>query len=183
VDQPYTYTGREFDAETGLYFLRMRMYDPLIGRFSQKDPRGFNGRQLNLCQYNYNEPMDFTDPSGGIPRGLSKPVDPFKDPSRVAYACAQKVVKMVWADAKTQGWRGNDKRVHCVVSCVATKKCGAGVAFGAGMGREAGQLFIQGKILSWNDGIVDSALDEEANIYGITCPLNEDCYQRCSAKY
>ena len=38
LDQPYTYTGREFDAERGLYHYRARAYDPTTGRFLQKDP-------------------------------------------------------------------------------------------------------------------------------------------------
>ena len=36
--QPYTFTSREFDTETGLYFYRARSYDPLTGRFLQEDP-------------------------------------------------------------------------------------------------------------------------------------------------
>ncbi|MGH7164355.1 MAG: LamG-like jellyroll fold domain-containing protein, partial [Nitrospiraceae bacterium] len=51
VEQPYTYTGREFDAETGLYFYRARAYDPTIGRFLQKDPLGIGGGDLNLYSY------------------------------------------------------------------------------------------------------------------------------------
>ena len=29
----YTYTGREWDKETGLYYYRARYYDPMDGRF------------------------------------------------------------------------------------------------------------------------------------------------------
>ena len=39
--QPYTFTGRELDAETGLYFYRMRYYDSSTGRFLQADPIRF----------------------------------------------------------------------------------------------------------------------------------------------
>jgi YD repeat-containing protein len=38
VEQPYTYTGREFDTESGLYYYRARNYDPTTGRFLQEDP-------------------------------------------------------------------------------------------------------------------------------------------------
>jgi len=38
VENPYTYTGREFDPETGLYYYRARYYEPVIGRFLQPDP-------------------------------------------------------------------------------------------------------------------------------------------------
>jgi len=38
VKQPYTYTGREWDKETKLYYYRARYYDAKVGRFISKDP-------------------------------------------------------------------------------------------------------------------------------------------------
>ena len=38
VGNPYLFTGREYDPETGLYFYRARHYDPGTGRFLQRDP-------------------------------------------------------------------------------------------------------------------------------------------------
>jgi RHS repeat-associated protein len=38
VANQLTYTGRELDSESELYYLRNRHYDPAIGRFIQKDP-------------------------------------------------------------------------------------------------------------------------------------------------
>ena len=35
IDNPYMFTGRRFDSETGLYYYRARCYDPDIGRFLQ----------------------------------------------------------------------------------------------------------------------------------------------------
>lgn len=60
----YTYTGREWDKETGLYFLRGRYYDPMEGRFISKDPIGFDGGDVNLYGYVGNNPINFTDPTG-----------------------------------------------------------------------------------------------------------------------
>ena len=37
----YTYTGREWDQELGLYHYRARMYDATSGRFCSRDPIGF----------------------------------------------------------------------------------------------------------------------------------------------
>ena len=34
---PFRYCGEYYDTETGLYYLRARYYDPLIGRFTQED--------------------------------------------------------------------------------------------------------------------------------------------------
>lgn len=63
VEQPYTYTGREFDAESGLYYYRARYYDPVIGRFHNPDPLGLRGG-LNLYAYVSNMPLRFLDPFG-----------------------------------------------------------------------------------------------------------------------
>ncbi|MGE0355041.1 MAG: RHS repeat-associated core domain-containing protein, partial [Gemmatimonadales bacterium] len=35
--------GREYDRETGLYYLRGRYYDPGLGRFLSEDPLGVAG--------------------------------------------------------------------------------------------------------------------------------------------
>ncbi len=61
--QPYTYTGREYDEESGLYYYRARYYDPKIGRFISEDPIGLEGG-INLYVYVKNSPINFTDPSG-----------------------------------------------------------------------------------------------------------------------
>ncbi|MCG8506344.1 MAG: hypothetical protein MI755_17200 [Sphingomonadales bacterium] len=37
---PYRYTGRRLDEETGLYYYRARYYSPIIGRFLSPDPIG-----------------------------------------------------------------------------------------------------------------------------------------------
>jgi len=64
VTQPYTYTAREYDPETGLYFYRARYYDPKAGRFVTKDPIGFTGGDVNLYNYVQNNPVNWIDPKG-----------------------------------------------------------------------------------------------------------------------
>ena len=60
----FLFTGREFDAETGLYYYRARYYDPLNGRFISQDPIGFTAGDANLYRYVGNSPINFVDPSG-----------------------------------------------------------------------------------------------------------------------
>lgn len=67
VDQSYTYTGREFDSESGLYYLRARYYDPTTGRFLQKDPIGFNGGDFTLYAYARGNASNRSDPFGLAP--------------------------------------------------------------------------------------------------------------------
>ncbi|WP_422925495.1 putative Ig domain-containing protein [Singulisphaera sp. PoT] len=64
VGDRFRYTGREYDAETGLYYYRARYYDASLGRFISQDPLGFNGADSNLYRYVGNSPTNATDPTG-----------------------------------------------------------------------------------------------------------------------
>jgi RHS repeat-associated protein len=182
VEQPYTYTGHEFDTESGLYDARARFYDSAAGRFFQKDSRGLPRGEWNLYQYVFNNPVNLDDPLGEFARRPHRPIRPLNDAIGPAYACVTRVRDNVWIQAGSQGWRNNDKRVHCVVSCESGKQCGTAAGFSAGVAREAYQLTLKGYIFDPAQRR-DSVLDERANIFGLTCPLAQDCYQRCTTRY
>ncbi len=83
IENPFTYTGREYDAETGLYFYRTRSYDQKSGRFASEDLIGFRGglnlyeatdsvgkpsvSQANLYNFVDNNPANEIDPLGKNP--------------------------------------------------------------------------------------------------------------------
>jgi RHS repeat-associated protein len=58
---PYRYTAREWDSETGLYYYRARYYDASIGRFITEDPAQEDD---NFYKYTSNSLIDWVDPSG-----------------------------------------------------------------------------------------------------------------------
>jgi RHS repeat-associated protein len=64
IPNPYTFTGREYDPETGLYYYRARYYDPGLGRFLQEDPIWGDPRALSLYTYVDNNPLNWVDPYG-----------------------------------------------------------------------------------------------------------------------
>jgi len=92
ISQPFTYTAREYDTETGMYFYRARYYDSKVGRFVTKDPilhpsngnskscggSNFvyqsnmpsfaelqkNPQNLNPYAYTRNNPISYDDPLG-----------------------------------------------------------------------------------------------------------------------
>jgi len=63
IANPYMFTGRRFDIETGLYYYRARYYNPHIGRFMQTDPVGYDDG-INWYAYCGNNPVGRIDPSG-----------------------------------------------------------------------------------------------------------------------
>jgi len=63
----FTFTGEQVDADSGLYFLRARYYDPATGRFLTQDPLwGSLGNPQTQNRYPYvgNNPVRFVDPYG-----------------------------------------------------------------------------------------------------------------------
>ncbi|MFP4051581.1 MAG: RHS repeat domain-containing protein, partial [Thermoplasmata archaeon] len=63
VYNPYRYTGRRLDEETGQYYYRARMYSPQQSRFTTQDPAGMQGSP-NMYAYVGNNPTNKRDPSG-----------------------------------------------------------------------------------------------------------------------
>ena len=72
LEQPYTYTGRELDSESGLYYYRARYYDPASGRFLQKDPLGLRNGEFTLYAYVLGNPTNLIDPLGLYTPGVHK---------------------------------------------------------------------------------------------------------------
>lgn len=69
IFNPWMFTGRQLDEETGLHFYRARYFDPKQGRFITRDPIGNWGDKANAGNaYSYvgNNPQRFTDPSGFV---------------------------------------------------------------------------------------------------------------------
>ena len=68
-DNPFMFTGQWFDDEISQYYLRARMYDPALMRFTSRDPvRGKFKNPLTLHVYLYcrNDPINAIDPDGRL---------------------------------------------------------------------------------------------------------------------
>ena len=61
IENPFTYTGRELDEETGVYYYRARYYGVSLGRFISRDKL----EKLPISYiYTSNSPINLTDPTG-----------------------------------------------------------------------------------------------------------------------
>jgi len=58
------FAGQYFDRETGLHYNYHRYYDPVSGRYTEKDPINFAGGDLVLYSYGYNNPQKYWDNNG-----------------------------------------------------------------------------------------------------------------------
>jgi RHS repeat-associated protein len=86
-DTRFTFTGREFDTESGNYDYRNRQLRPSSGRFIEEDPLGFVGGDTNLYRYVWNSSSNLIDPLGneGYFPGVFSPlafVPPQQPPAR-----------------------------------------------------------------------------------------------------
>ncbi|HEV8265796.1 MAG TPA: RHS repeat-associated core domain-containing protein [Gemmatimonadales bacterium] len=63
VGNSLKFAARQYDSETGLYYVRARYYDPQVGRFISEDPIGLAGG-INAYSYTRNDPVNQIDPSG-----------------------------------------------------------------------------------------------------------------------
>jgi RHS repeat-associated protein len=68
LGNPWTYTARFTDEETGLYYYRARAYSPVTERFVSRDPLNYAAGS-NLYEYGGSAPTTLLDPMGLAPAG------------------------------------------------------------------------------------------------------------------
>lgn len=71
---PFLFHGQYFDADTGLYYLRARFYDPLTGLFLQRDPAGYADGVNHYAGF-ANNPVNLRDPTGAATDELGRQLE------------------------------------------------------------------------------------------------------------
>jgi len=69
---PYSFSGKEYSSDLGLYYFEARWYDPEVGRFVSEDPAQYqkiekiiiDPQTLNFYTYSRNNPLTYVDPDG-----------------------------------------------------------------------------------------------------------------------
>jgi len=73
--QPFGFAGGLYDADTGLVRFGARDYDPETGRWTAKDPIGFQGGDPNLYGYVLGDPVNWVDPTGLFLDAIANAID------------------------------------------------------------------------------------------------------------
>jgi len=151
-----------------------RWYQAQLGRYSRPDPLGLRAG-LNLYHYAVSSPIGHLDPDGRL----------VVDPSLTfPFACSYVFASEARVRGRTNGWPW----AHCWASCSITKACGGPtLARTMGLGKELidvakclPQIFSSQPINP--DGNCGSAFqpsDSDDNEFGITCPQEQSCEDRC----
>ncbi|MEO7862054.1 MAG: RHS repeat-associated core domain-containing protein [Nitrospirales bacterium] len=163
VEQPYTYTGREFDSESGLYYYRARYYDPATGRFLQKDPIGLGGGDVNFYNFVRNNPPRLADPFGLF--DLATPSEVLNFWGEFYGGISDFGANYV--DMRQARWIGSDKYFHCKANCQAAQRGVEGEAVACTIS-DIREWWDQNVKSYWDPRSTpqDSAADQQANLYG-----------------
>ena len=162
VDQPYTYTGREFDPESGLYYYRARYFDAGTGRFLQKDPLRFiNG--TNLYVYTMNNPTNFADALGL-----------WRNPSDIYDEAMRRAQNSPFPDPHN-GLQ--DAYRHCLASCMLTRENSEFEARILGWANEQRGDWFHNQ--EEGEREADEANNKCGRGFGQTANSTQDCEQSC----
>jgi RHS repeat-associated protein len=163
------FTGRDWDAEIGLYFFRARYYTAATGRFLTIDPLGYVDGP-NAYAYVANRPTVATDPFGlqlriPVPQDIGAMKD-FIDNYR---------------EMRRRNTIGADPYFHCMANCQASNRgpIGAAVASVISEGREIYDQYVPWK----RDTLEQCNADRAANRQGRRNSQNQNqsCEQRCGS--
>jgi RHS repeat-associated protein len=159
ITNPFRYTGRELDQETGTYEYRHRYYDPNVGRFIGEDPIAFGGGG-NFYRYVFNSPTNLVDPWGLAPNcvmthsGLvctgANPVSDQMDVLQRFFPGAQ---------------RDGTGSLTIPMSCDAVSRILANSGYYTGGFRSLGNWVTQNPFLFW-DPLYHSGGEEWRNLFG-----------------
>jgi RHS repeat-associated protein len=185
---PFQYTGRDYDTETGLQYYRARYYDSRSGRFLSEDPIRLQGG-INFYAYVKNSPVRYLDPTG-LERADWQ--EKKNDVEKVGWlnalkgnGFAQEALEAAQEWARDHGFGVNslhngaaDAWRHCFWSCTMAKYIGEYVAeIIADEHEKSGNRHGQPPD--------EELMDRGNNLAGRTCANRKDknCWDACTELY
>ena len=170
------YAGEFYDAETGLYYLRARYYDPYIGRFISEDSywgEDSNPLSLNLYTYTHNDPIQFIDPSGhsAYDKGQQQVKEQVKNESQQSLKNKLNAQKSSYDSAVSSGnskeaeiYKGRMDALSSMMSSSGSSSSGSGRSSGgssSSSGSGSSSSRDSSKVtVSWEGYIIDIDISE-----------------------
>jgi len=179
--QPFGFAGGLYDVDTQLVRFGARDYDAESGRWTSKDPIGFNGGLSNLFGYVTNDPVNHHDATG-LQRVLDSifgvgPVDTLSALiTRFPAEGAARKFEEDYGIPHTGNWIDglSDAYRHCVWSCLMTQTMGEEQADSVGMIQEWYSTDSRDAPIDMMD-YTNNAIGREIGLRtGITC--SEGCF-------
>jgi RHS repeat-associated protein len=172
---PWMFTGRRSDAETGLMHYRARYYSTELGRFLSRDPIQYKGG-MNLYEYANGKSTTKVDPLGlesGSSAGVAPPPPPPPKPPKPPDSCEEscgeptQIGPIEYTDfaQMTNGWDvdenyqqtipsiGQDKNLNCIIASFTTTEAGTLSANGICCPNKSCGLNSNRKCSPVNDGL------------------------------
>ncbi len=157
IANPFSFTGREYEPGSGLYYYRARYYDPSAGRFLSEDPI----RSPNPYSYAYNNPTNLTDPTG-MSATTERSLQEEQNAVTIQEACRGKLGG-IFRKLKTAG----RDRHHLVAQMTGSKRPELAIRITPRQHRATGNWGYGSELGAEQAKLVSQGLWEEALMLGI----------------
>ncbi len=190
---PFLWTGHRYDAAVGLYHTHFRFYDPVLGRWLQRDPIGYAAGSINLYEYVLSGPLFFIDPLGlsfwadvgdflsGVGKGVVDTARGVKDavadtasalyddPKGTVCRAADRVVQatdQVITDAQSRYSEARDAGYSVGASLIGAGGATAGELIGVGGIRDGADAVARGDYAAAGEAYTEGTIRIGATVVG-----------------
>ncbi|WP_286441879.1 MULTISPECIES: RHS repeat-associated core domain-containing protein [unclassified Myroides] len=103
LENVYKFNAKELDTQTGYYYYGARYYDPGASIFLSVDPLAEKMPNYNPYAYTFNNPINFTDPTGMVPEGGEW--IPGTDGKKIDFKIDDKTQKPIWTSNTSEEFK------------------------------------------------------------------------------